>query len=425
MSIQVVTNFTKQYYSRGVPKEILEDFPVLDMLPKDSGAQGSAYVSSVLIGNPQGIGATYALAAANKSTTGDGVRGKQWSVGYGDLSGAVDIDDKAIQQSKGDAGAFIRWYKESLDGIYRAAYSELSTLLFADPGNSIGYGTITSGVITLASKSDIVKFEPGMALVASANDGSSSGHSLLGSGSQGYVFAVDQNAGTVTVATTKTGTTAATPASWTGNMYFFREGNFGGGATPNYIIKGFGHWIPSSSPTAGENFFGVDRSTDVQRLAGTRLTAAEVNGQGPVARLKQLATITSNRGYSSKLSHFIVNPEKWQDIADELENKGYLDMSKSEFSSGALTLKIKAAGQVIEVIADRHCPVGTAFVGNITKDGSNVVLGSLGELVHPVGQDGDKLEVLRNTGANSYEHRVVAYPAFCLKAPGAFGRCPM
>ena len=84
-------------------------------------------------------------------------------------------------------------------------------------------GTISSGVITIDSRDlKAIAYIEVRAdqLQASANDGSSSAHSLLGSGSIGYVVSAtgrfSTTSATVTVSTSFGGS-AATPSGWTGD----------------------------------------------------------------------------------------------------------------------------------------------------------------------------------------------------------------
>src|SRR5678809_1038146 len=118
---------------------------------------------------------------------------------------------------------------------------------------SSGVGTAT---VTLTSASSMQGIEPGMWLQAASTDGTS-GTVLSG---KVQVLSVDRIAKTITATTTWN---VSIPGV-TDSYYLFRDGDF------NNVIKGFAAWVPDSAPTGGDNFFGIDRSSDPTRLAGLR-----------------------------------------------------------------------------------------------------------------------------------------------------------
>ena len=82
-----------------------------------------------------------------------------------------------------------------------------------------------------------------------------------------------------------------------------------------------------------------------------------------------------------------------------------------------------AGGGVVEVIGDRAAPYSTGYALTMPKDGSNIQMKSIDGFPHIIREDG--LELLRSGTANDYEHRIAAYPAFVVKAPGWNGRFPV
>jgi hypothetical protein len=296
----------------------------------------------------------------------------------------------------------------------------MSSYFLGDSGHSLTPGTFTisTGVCTLTNADDIVNIEVGQILNASANDGTSSGHTLLGSGSNGYVISIDRNAGTFTVSTTAGGS-AGTPSGWTSTMYAFRLGDFGGsGATR--ILLGLGAWVPAAAPTGGVTFEGVDRAAfDTLRLSGVRLAAADTNGLGNEQRLKKLVTRMTGRGQGPGPTDIFVNPEKWQVIADSLESRGTRPLDGQIGKFNYQKLQIAAGGKLIDIWADRFVPVGTAFAVNMDY----IELKSLDGFPKVV--NGDGLTMLRLSTTNDYEYRIATYPAFCVKAPGFQGRVAM
>lgn len=420
----VLDAFIKSQYAPGKPLEQLwKEFPLLDAIPKQGDGGGDEYVRPVVTGDPQGVGPTLAIAQEKNDQV---VRGARWRIPWGDTSYSIVLNDKHIKQMENQETAFINWLKDNLIGIRRSWMTHMSYLLTCDIGKWMGKGAFSAGVITLTNPSDIVKFEPGQTLQASANDGSDAAHTLLGSGSVGWIISRDENAGTVTVATSKANMqagTAGVPTSWTGTMYYFAEGEFGGGSTPNQVFDGLGSWLPRTAPTAGVLFNTVDRAIYGAKGSGFRLTSTQTAGWKLSKIIKWLVTTINNRGTTPGLTHIGLNGEKWQTLADELEAKGNYDVVKMQerYGFGASSLALFAGGKVLEVIADRSIPYDRCFALTMPKDGSNIVMKSLRAFPHVIGQGTDGLDMLRKTDSNDFEHRGVAYPAFCVSAPGWCG----
>ncbi len=414
-TIEQFQAFLKEFYTKQQIANLTQkDRPLYARVKKDPNQSGDLYVHPIIIGNPQGLGATRSYAQTGSTqTTGGNVRSTKWTCTFGDYAGSVDIGDKVIRASRNDVGAFMRNQKMEIDGLYEAFGDTMGYYVYSDAGRALGSGTISTGVITLANANDAVNFELGQILVASANDGTSSGHTLLGSPNLGYVVAVDRNDGTVTVSATSGGA-AGTPTNWTGTMYFFRSGDFGGsGATR--IILGLGAWIPSSDPTSA-TFEGVDRSVDVARLGGIRLPAADISGLDVEQRVKLLATRMAGRAGSKAPKEFYMHPEVWQQLSDTLENRGVRDLGVKDAQFGYMSLKLATAGGIVDVFADKFCPSGTIWGLNLDW----IYLGSLEDV--PTVVRGDGLSMLRKSSSDDYEHRIVAYPSFCVSAPGYQGR---
>lgn len=411
-------NFLKNNYVTGViTKLVNEEHVFLDKLSKSTGA-GYQLIDILIDKNAQGAGATLAAAqAGSQQAANSNVGGAQWIVPWGDYSACVEIPDKTMAQSASDLGAFFEAKKEEIDSLYRTFGDIMSAYVLRDSGHSLATGTISSGVITLTNKSDAVNFERGQLLVASANDGTSSGHTLLGSGSIGYVIAVNANAGTVTVSATSDGT-AGTPGSWTGTMYLFRSGDFGGsGATQ--ILDGFGSYVPATDPS--DTFRNVARAVDVVARSGVRLTAAECAGLDIETRIKRLLARMASNAKSRAPKDIFLHPMVWQSLANALEARGArpLDGKAGTMNFSKLQLASPGRGGMVDIWADKFMPIDACYA----VDFEYIKLRHLDGFPKIV--NGDGLTMLRKATSNNYEFRLTTYPAFYVKGPGFCGRCPM
>lgn len=423
MSTNLINNFLKSRYDNGkVPKQVFDEFPTLARIPKRSDGGGDNYVASVIMGNPMGLGATLAIAqaGATQGSAYQDLKGRKWTVPYGDYSASVNIEDKDLKRARGNEVAFVNWLDEQISGLHRSFLERLSILLFAEPGRYLGIGTLmTTGVIQLTNAADVIKFPIGSMIQASANSGASGSDTLLGSGSIGYVIGQSENDGYITVSATAGSSTAATPASWTGTMYLFANGDFGGSGA-NTIFGGLGSWITQANPSSGESFYGVDRSVAPAQLSGFKLSSTDVSGLSIRQRITKLVTVMNTRGTTPGIDNILLNPEKFQVLVDELQAAGSRLLDGSAFVANSNSVKVAIGGKILEVVSDRHCPINTCFALTV-KD--NIQFVSIDEMPHVIQEDG--LMLLRGASANTYEHRLQAYPAFVVKAPGWCGRCPV
>lgn len=407
----------ERYVQDKVENLCFTDRPFYAKVPKDPDCSGDQFVLAVTIGNPQGHGATRAFAQTGAQQTGTGanVVGKKFTLPYGDYKDSVEMGDKTIKASRDNAGSLLENKTAEIDGLWEGAADIMATYLYGDSGHSLATGTISTGVITLTNPNDIVNFAVGQILTASANDGTSTGHALIDP-SLGYVISINPGAGTLVVSATSGGA-AGTPANWTGTMFFFRNGDFGGTATPNIIFTGLAGWIPASDPSSTA-FYGLDRTINVTALAGVRLTAAEIIGANLETRLKRLVTRMTGRVGGKGPTDIMLNPESWQDLANALEARGQRDLQDEDQKFGFMKLTLLAGGRRVNVWSDRFCPSGTAFAVRM----QNLKLRSILKTPHVL--NGDGMEMLRKSTTDDYEFRLVAYPTFGIDAPGWCGRVP-
>jgi hypothetical protein len=420
-TLTLLDAFLKERYTDPdeVENLVKADRPLWAELNRDENCSGRTWNEPIIAGNPQGLGATRAKAQAGMNQAGaggGGVLGYEWALKFGDYTASVPIDEKAIRAMKDDPGAFFRATQLQTDGLWEGFNDVMCTYLYSNGGQACGTGTISSGVITLADKESVVNFAIGQILVASANDGSDVSHTLLGSGSQGFVIALDQNAGTVTVSATSGGS-AGTPASWTGTMFFFRDGDFGGsGATA--IFKGLGFWLPSAAVGGSDSAYGVNRSVN-QLLQGVRLTAAETTNVPIDQRLKRLGARMKGRFGGPGPDRVYLNPERWQDLADLLESRGTRPLDGKIGTLNFSYLQMSVGGNTVKIYADRFCPLARAFALRM----KNWNFRSYGPV--PDVLNGDGFDMLRQASADTYEYRLVAYPVFSTNAPSYNGSTPV
>lgn len=419
--------FIKNYYNPGQVTALTIKNRIFYAKVKKTLGSGDLWVTPVIYSNPQGLSATLANAQTVATAVGGGgsLQGKKWTSGYGDYSGVVDIGDKVIAASRDNVGAFFKNQTAEIDRLYEGFGDVMGNYFIGDAGHSVTPGTFTisTGVCTCLQPDDTIFVYVGMQVQASAGSGVAASDTLLGSGSIGYVYLVNKNAGTFTVATSAANAaagTAGTPGSWTGTMYAFRLGDFGATSAGTFtrILLGLGAWVPAADPTS-TTFENQDRTIALTELSGVRLTAAEISGLNNEQRIKRLVARMSGRGAAPPPTDVFLHPEKWQDLADSLESRGNRPLGEKIAGFNFQKIQLATAGGMVDVWSDRFCTFNACFAVNFDYIEAKSYTGFPGV----INQDGTDL--LRLSASNDYEYRLTCYPAFQVKAPGFQGRVAM
>jgi|CXWL01.1.fsa_nt_gi hypothetical protein len=364
------------------------------------------------------VGANKVVAVRNASPQGRGAGSLGFTAGLANMSASVynkftvtrvsdyafgQVTTEAIRASKNDAGSLVEGLKTEVDG---AIYTCMRSLALGMYGNSGGArGQISSGssvgtaTITLANLTDVVNFEVGMILNLSAADGTS------GSKRTGTVTltGVDRIAGTLTASGNWT---AGISAAATGD-YIFQNGDIEATKT---LVSGLLGWLPTTAPTSGDSFFGLDRSSDVTRLAGIRYSAGS---GGPIEEtLIDAAALVSREG--GMPDSVFMNPVDYANLVKAQATKVVFDRSKSfdEPDIGFKALQLQGPTGSMDVIPDLNCPKGRAFMLQM----DTWCFESLGAAPGILDDDGNR--ILRSATADSYIIRVGYFGNLTCVAPG-------
>lgn len=389
---------------------IFADRPLLGRLKKETEFQGSGHPVPVISGVPQGVAVSLTDAQSNATN----ITGVQFMVTAGDVSASVEIGDKVMKASRANPGAFLQNKKTEIEGLHGLVSDILAIAMAGNGGQSIGVigsGGWSSTTCTLEDPADVHKFHVGQVLVASANDGSSTSHTLLGSGATATVTATDPAAGTITV--------DSVPGSWVAGSYLFRRGMFFGNTT-KFVSHGIASYVSNAAaPPALYSVSAADRLAYRQLLAGMSVPSADLTGKGIEERIQILGSRLTGRGKAPGADAYYMNPEDWQSLAIALQSRGQRALTDESTRFGYKYLEVIAGAKEAKVFADRYFPVGTVFG---LREGT-FTLYSLEELIHVL--KGDGLDMLRKSGANDYEYRLVSYPGLGCNMPGHSGRAPL
>jgi hypothetical protein len=387
--------------------------PFLALVPKNEAPGGFAgkYIPVPLVyGTPQGRSANFTNAQNNQTAPQLSsffvYRVKNYQL--------VTITNELLEATKDDAGAFVDEAKLNMDTGFRNISNDLALDLFSDGSGSRGQiGTISTGVITLADPNTVVNFEVGMTLVSYAVSGQTYTQST--SAAVGYVIAVNRSAGTVTVSAAAQGGSAGTPTNWSTSFpYLGVEGDVAFGTlsvqTSFLKVSGLGAWLPITAPTSSDNFWNVNRSADVTRLAGVRFP-----GQNETIEeaLIDGASLVAREGGQPDMC--FMNFASYAALEKALGAKvQYVDVKHEEADIAFAGIRIHAPYGPITVIPDRNCPSQTAYLLQM----DTWKFRSLGKAPHVLTYGLEGLEGLRVGNADALEIRIGYYGNLICNAPG-------
>lgn len=386
--------------------------PLLALIPKDESPDGFAgkYIPVPLVyATPQGRSANFSNAQTNQTAPGVSAFFVYRVSNYQ----LVTITNELLEATKNNAGAFVDEAKLNMDTGFRNISNDLAADLFS-AGNGVRgqLASISTGVITLSQAAQVVQFEVGMVLVAFSISGNvytqSTGAAL------GYVIAVNRSAGTVTVSATSGGA-AGTPSNWSASFpYLGVQGDVAFGTisvqTGFSKISGLGAWLPVTAPSSGDNFWNVDRSVDVTRLAGVRFDGSSESIE---EALIDASALVAREGGQPDMC--FMSFASYAALEKALGSKvQYVDVKHEEADIAFAGIRVHAPYGPITVIPDRSCPAQTAYLlqMDVWK------LRSLGKAPHVLTYGLEGLEGVRVGNADALEIRIGYYANLVCSAPG-------
>jgi hypothetical protein len=388
-----------QYTQKKVNSLIYPESPLFAMLPKRTDFYGKNKPVIFHYGNPQGRGYDFASGLANRTASkynGPTVtRIKDYAFG--------EVDGEAVDAAKNDAGALLVALKKEIDNAFYTAGRSIAKDLFRNGGGARGQISAASAVgtptITLANINDIVNFEVGMVLNVSATDGTS-GSKRAGTVT---VTAVDRDLGTITASGNWTAGIAAAAAG----DYIFQNGDF---EATKQGMSGLAAWIPATAPTAGDSFFGFDRSVDVVRTAGVRYTAG---AGGPIEEtLIQCAARLAREG--GKPDVVVMNPIDVANLIVALGSKVMYDRAASNDAPEIgfdLPVLVTPTGK-LKIVSDLNCPQGAGWMLTLKMWCFETLLGA----PRILNLDGNDMRA--SATSDSYIFRIGYYGNLTCEGPG-------
>lgn len=413
------------------------DRPFFSMIKKTYNSGGADFNTPALVHGGRGWSNTRSNAQSISDTsTGNGGFGS-WQNKPGRYVGSLQFSDIEIAQSESSDAAFVAFEKsqKARTDAHMAEFGGIFNRLTLGPpgGYLFQISSISSGVLTLTSTDAerVADVERGDQLVASDDDGDSTSDTLVGSGSVGYVIAVNREGSTPTVTVaTSDGGSAASPTGWGANDYVYRKGEFGGaydsGTTGGHVIDSYQSWVTATADTA--TFKSIDRSLDT-RLSGVRQTTAQVATLNIEEALEQMFVIGRSRnGWKGKHVAFVHTTE-FVRVSRSLESRRFrgdsvsystesrtVNGEKAYASFSYNVIKLMTQSGSIELIDEPHMPTGVAYFIR-PEDWEYRCLEQMPTIMRK-----DSNEILRKTTDDDYELRSTVYASFMLRDTGVISQ---
>lgn len=390
----------KEHYTDDrVLNMVYKDNPALALMPKMESFGGRNLPIPLIYGNPQGRSATFTVAQSRGNATSSLVdafvltRVKDYSI--------ATIDNETLEASKGDSNAFMEAATTEIDGAINTLTRSLAISMYRDGFGAIGNVSSpgASTTLTLTNANDITNFEVGQQIQFSQTSGATV---LRDSGAELTITAVNRSAGTMTV-----NANVDSISGIQNGDFIFLIGDRQNSATPARLkISGFEAWIPAAAPSSA-SFFGVDRTSDVTRLAGQRYDATNVPLEE--ALIEGASTVAREGG---KIDHYFMDYSKYAELEKSLGSKvQYIDL-KVTAEIGFRGIVINGPRGPIKCIPDQNCPSNRCF--GVQLD--TWKLYSLGKAVRVIDTDG--LQMLRQANADGVEVRYGFYGQMGSRGPG-------
>ena len=341
----------KTYYAKeGLQNLLYRNDPLLKTI-KTQRIEGKQANFSALFSRGGAVSANFLTAKALATSQ---AQAKEFQVTPGQMFSCCVFNNKELLASKSLRGAYINVASAK---FFANAESFRKTMAVALYGTGHGELFTTSASITL-TKDD-------------QNDITFPQYAIMGI-DIGSKLEVKATAGATSVTATLTvnkinGTTVNCTSNYAGNIASGSVVCIAGCTDSNgngLLPVGLAGWLPSGSVSASDSFYGVNRSTARDRLAGTVTTAT--SGEAKYKTIER--AILALRRMGSLCDKIVMNDEDYLALSQEIDQKTYFTkvdggkgQSKSELGRKDFGFSV-STNWLENVIDSPYCPKGTCYI---------------------------------------------------------------
>lgn len=351
----------KSYYKDGMSNLLFRNSPVLGKI-KTTNVEGKDVKFSALASRGGAVSADYekvvAIANANTGLV------KEFTVTPGELHAAYVVSIDELMAAKTQKGAYksiagVKMFN-STEGFRKSLamclYGDGTGYLFTHTGKTGGESIPTAGSLEVAvsDTSAIMKIDIGTVLAVKTTKTAAETN---------YCEVVKISGNNVYLkAYAFSGAASAISLSATTDYYFHLAGSVD--ATGSLLPVGLASWLPSTAPSSGESFFGVDRSIAPERLAGARYSKGQSESvDSAIVNAMKLA-----RRQGSMADMIVMNDNDFGDFCSATlsDNKfvTYTSTKTKKYASAGWTgaAAAFATNYIDSIIDDPFCPKGVAYI---------------------------------------------------------------
>lgn len=385
--------FKTRYPQRKLENLVAYGKPFLEAVSRSDELTGVQTIIPIHLDGPRGLGNTLQHAAAQGddgagAAGGGSVYGKSWTITRSKYYAVLYLDAETMMASRNDEGAFFKQRERNLEGIMEGLGQHLEMACWSTANGSLGTvltDPSTNAVVAL-NAGQAMNFHRGDKFLVYADAAGIPDTGTVRAGGPYTVSSIDEDADTVTITATFNAAVAV------GDHLVRATADAANTREAGNLIKSICDWIPSSAPTAGDSFFGLDRSAhgSIQKLAGWRQSWLGSIEEG-VKRLD--AKMRRVRPGGSRV--LWLSFQNFNRLEQELGARGYRVEDGGEGKFGRVALKMSTPGGGVTVKAGPYVPESAGFL----LDMSTWKLMSLGKAPHLVEDDGmSALRIVVGTG---------------------------
>lgn len=406
----------KQIYPKGVPTDqTIKKNPLWGMIEKVGDFYGDVLVVPFRYADPASRSRTLSTALAQRTASASSYA--RVTLKRGHDSAVISIDRETMMASANDAGAFLRARKAEVDGMLNSLGRSIAIAVFGDASGIRGQISTTSGVASaagflLSNPNDVTNFEVDQALRLTAARPAFGVAATLRTG-VAYIVGVDRDTGLLQVAAAPRGTAVAlntlVAAAAVGDLLLLDGDAVATSSSSNAsAIAGLAAWLPLVAPTTGDNFFGLDRSVDVTRLAGIRFVGTGL----PIEEaLIKCASRVARDGGSPDL--VVMSFNQLSNLVTSLGSRVRYDSVKASAKVGYQVISLVGPNGDIKILADQNCPDGVAYMLQM----DTWKFHHLGEVPH-IAVEGNVSGALQEADADAIQIRAFMFGQLVCDAPG-------
>ena len=416
----------KEYYAddTNLLGKMYEGSQTVRTIRRNEAGQGKSFVQPYKVGTSNGVSADFekAYQLAVRQAVGPSYEDTRFSYDNFFAHWSMNSKQKRQMPAKG-RGSFINVLRRDMDSTLERIQRVRLRHFFHDGAGEIGrVGAVAaSGAnnnikFTLSSLVDVIYFEVGTQLETAATKLAVTPKRLGSATAYFRVKAIDRGKGEVTVETIDDNGAAVSAGNGAGvlaaNTWLFQKGD----VTPlptngTRRMPGFAAWCPETI-TANDNFWGMNRSRDRNRLGGVVHEAATGD------RAYQDTFIDAahvQRTIGGRFRQVVMNPRHFKEFVKELA--GQVEYRKVDTSGvnkgvpGFRAIQVAYSMGDLMIHEDIHCPLGLAW-GYVPSDWQLI---SLGKFIQTWNDDGRVVD--RVPGKNQVTGAMHSYATMICKNP--------